>query len=160
MLLALFCGFFVNLIKKSLTTRFGVHIHIDVALQQRRNKVVRHVVRQILIGTGQRLLRRADCLAHCADDAVFAVCGRTFQLVLQIKRMLFGFICGALCTGHTARIVRTVFLVQFIHLLLIRANLIPFSENVFQLFGVRKCLTINREIAVQLRAVIFFDQIR
>lgn len=50
-----------------------VHIHIDVALQHRRNKVVRHVVRQILIGTGQRLLRRADCLAHCADDAVFAV---------------------------------------------------------------------------------------
>ena len=29
MLLALFCGFFVNLIKKSLTTRFGGRMHRD-----------------------------------------------------------------------------------------------------------------------------------
>ena len=32
MLLALFCGFFVNLIKKSLTTRFGGGEFVNVAI--------------------------------------------------------------------------------------------------------------------------------
>ena len=35
-LLALFCGFFVNLIKKSLTTRFGQNSKVDLNFLRRK----------------------------------------------------------------------------------------------------------------------------